>query len=340
MTWNQIGEFTLTQNWQYTAPLAGQLFRIRHLTTDPDARGLLSQGFLSESIELLDTRRISPKGQHDLIVFECPEELTSERRIAVKLNNFATTSWTLAIDVFEVETPIDEGVLLVLAIAAHASDLEAHSNKADSAALEAAIAAHESAQNPHPEYALSAELEAALASRVTDAELSLATADFVTSSTFVEALTSRVTGAELADAIANKVTTNQLAAALATKQSAITLTVQTTDATTTEMVIPQRILIPANSSAGYEIQLIAQTMGSVSEFVYWLGSGAFHRRATAASTVLQNSTSTRRSSAGNGSSWVISTSADTINGGLKLQVKGEAGKTIKWVASVKITEVS
>jgi hypothetical protein len=304
MTWNQIAEFTLTQNWQYTAPLAGQLFRLRHLTTDPEARGLLSQGFLSQSIELLDTRRIAPKGQHDLIIFECPEELTSERRIAVKLNNFATTSWTLAIDVFEVETPVDEGALLVLAIAAHASDLEAHSNKADTSAL-----------------------AAALADKVTDVELSAALAD-------------KVTDVELSAALADKVTDVELSAALATRQSTITMTAQTTDATTTEMVLPQRLLIPANSAAGYEINLIAQSMGSVLEFVYWLGSGAFHRRATTASTVLQNSTSTRRSSAGNGSSWVIATSADTVNGGLKLQVRGEVGKTIKWVASIKITEVS
>jgi hypothetical protein len=106
------------------------------------------------------------------------------------------------------------------------------------------------------------------------------------------------------------------------------------------MVIPQRLLIPANSSAGYEIQLIAQSMGTVPEFVYWLGSGAFYRRATAASTVLQNTNFTRRSSAGNGSAWVITIAADTVNGGIKVQVKGDVGKTIKWVASVKITEVS
>ncbi|MBW4514169.1 MAG: hypothetical protein KME11_03080 [Timaviella obliquedivisa GSE-PSE-MK23-08B] len=290
MTWNQIAEFTLTQNWQYTAPLAGRLFRFRHLTSDPESRGLVSQGFLNETFELLDTRRINPKNQHDLIDFVCPDELIGYRRLALKLNTFSTTSWTVAIDVFEAVDPTNEPTLLSLAIDDHEADLTAHSQYVDSTEL-------------------------------------------------LVALADRVKTSDLTAALADKVTTAALMTALAANANRITLTAQTTDATLTEIVTPQRVLIHANSSAGYEISLVGHSTAATPEFIYWLGSGALYRGAAAASTVLQTATGTRRSSLGNGTNWTPTVTADTVNGGLKIQVKGDAGKTIKWVASVQLTEV-
>jgi hypothetical protein len=183
------------------------------------------------------------------------------------------------------------------------------------AELAAAIAAHESAQNPHPEYALSAELEAALVSRIT--------------------------GAELAAAITNLVTSAQLSAALANKSNAIVLTTTTTGNALTEMNNPQRVILKPNSTAGYEIHLTGQTMNNSGnpEYIYWIGSGALTRGATAASTVLQTQTAVRRSSSSNGINWSPDLTADTVNGGLKIRVPGFPNKTVKWVASVQLFEV-
>lgn len=306
MSWSQIGEFTLTQNWQYTAPLAGQLFRLRHLTTDQEARGLLSQGFLGETLELLDTRRISPKGQHDLIMFDCPDELLTERRIAVKLNSFSTTSWTVAIDVFLFGEPVDTSALVAIVMAAHEQDVSAHSQYVDAM-----------------------ELAAAIADRVTNTELAAAIADLVDNT-------------ELTAAIADKVTAAQMTAALLGKADVLNLTLTTIGNTLTEMNSPQRVTVKPNSTTGYELHLTAQNMNNAGnpEYIHWFGTGTLTRGASAASTVLNSATGTRRSSAGNGSNWGPTLTADTVNGGLKIQVKGDLTKTVKWAVSVQLFEVS
>ena len=153
------------------------------------------------------------------------------------------------------------------------------------------------------------------------------------------ALAAKADLAVMNTALAAKADLTAMNSALAAKSDAITLSVQTSDATLTEMVTPQRVLIHANSSAGYEIQLTGHSMGTVPEFIYWLGSGAIYRGASPASTILNTATGTRRSSLGNGTNWTPLVSADTVNGGLKIQVKGDAAKVIKWVASIKLTEV-
>lgn len=144
---------------------------------------------------------------------------------------------------------------------------------------------------------------------------------------------------DFTEALAAKADLAAMTAALAGKADTITLTAQTVDATLTEMVTPQRVLIHANATAGYEMQLVGHSMGTTPEFIYWLGSGAVYRGAAASSTMLQTATGTRRSSLGNGSNWNPTITADTVNGGLKIQVKGDLAKTVKWVASIQLTEV-
>jgi hypothetical protein len=194
------------------------------------------------------------------------------------------------------------------------------------------------ADDPIDQPVLSSALTAAIANLVTDSALTAALQSYVTGSDFLAALSTRVTGAELAAAITNFVTSSTLTEALSSKQNVITLTQTTTSGSIVEMVLPQRVLISANSTAGFEIWVTGHRQGATPEFIYWTASGAIYRRDTAASTVMVSVTSKKQAVLGNGNNWSPTLSADTLNGGLKIQVKGDPGKTVKWVAAVHLTE--
>jgi hypothetical protein len=283
--WRQIGIFTLNQNWQYSRPIDGILFRVRHLNVT-QTRGQIAQGVLENGdLQLFEKQRLLSSDQPDLFEFVTPLE-PGKRRIALRADAFSTP-WRVALDYYEGGTVAPDYLAL-------------HN-------------AHLNAASPHPQYLNNSALASALADRVTTSALTAALAD--------------------------KVTTSALMTALAANAEVVTLSVQTSDATLTEMVSPQRILIHANSVAGYEIYLTGRSAAATPEFIYWIGSGAIYRGSDASSTVLQTATGTRRSSLGNGTNWTPTVTADTVNGGLKIQVKGDAGKTVKWLASVQLTEV-
>jgi hypothetical protein len=64
------------------------------------------------------------------------------------------------------------------------------------------------------------------------------------------------------------------------------------------------------------------------------------RRGTSAGTTTLIGTPSIDLIASDGSAWTVALTADTTNGGLAVTVTGEAAKTIRWVATVRTTEVT
>jgi hypothetical protein len=65
--------------------------------------------------------------------------------------------------------------------------------------------------------------------------------------------------------------------------------------------------------------------------------GLIRREANAASTVLVNSALTVLD---NTPAWGLALTADTTNGGLKIEVTGAAATNIRWVATINTSEVT
>ena len=63
------------------------------------------------------------------------------------------------------------------------------------------------------------------------------------------------------------------------------------------------------------------------------------RDANAASTVLGNGIVNKLYATSGASAWAVALSADTTNGGLKIEVTG-AATNIRWVATVNTSEVT
>ncbi|MGL4681207.1 MAG: hypothetical protein ACRCWC_17710, partial [Plesiomonas shigelloides] len=129
----------------------------------------------------------------------------------------------------------------------------------------------------------------------------------------------------------------------ASQSGVLVLAVQTTDATPTTLrsnsdaaSATNQFILLDNSGALLNIDLIG-TDGTDYFTINAVGIPVI-RGAGAATTFMQVGYYTPTLSAG-ASTWAWSIVADTTYGGVRIQVTGQVGKTIKWVARVFSTEV-
>ena len=122
----------------------------------------------------------------------------------------------------------------------------------------------------------------------------------------------------------------------------------TTDATAEALTtnnstagLTNQIILPNNGAYSFSGTIIARedaTDGS--DYASWEIKGALLRDANAASTVLGNGIVNKLYATSGASAWAVALSADTTNGGLKIEVTGAAATNIRWVATVNTSEVT
>ena len=120
---------------------------------------------------------------------------------------------------------------------------------------------------------------------------------------------------------------------------------QTSDATatvlTTDNTAPgttDQVILPNNSAYAFTGTVVARQQASGgTASAAWKVEGLIRREANAASTVLVASTVT---AIDNTPGWTLALSADTTNGGLKIEATGAAATNIRWVATVQTSEVT
>jgi len=122
----------------------------------------------------------------------------------------------------------------------------------------------------------------------------------------------------------------------------------TTDATATVMRsdnltagTTNQVILPNNSAYSFSGTIIARESATDgSDYASWEIKGALLRDANAASTVLGNGIKNKLYASAGASAWDIALTADTTNGGLKIEVTGAASTNIRWVATVNTSEVT
>ena len=125
-------------------------------------------------------------------------------------------------------------------------------------------------------------------------------------------------------------------------------TVQTTDATASTLTTTNgtagttnQVILPNNSAYSFSGTIIArQQAADGSNYASWEIKGALLRDANAASTVLGNGIVNKLFATAGASAWAIALTADTTNGGLKIEATGAAATDIRWVATVNTSEVT
>ena len=121
-----------------------------------------------------------------------------------------------------------------------------------------------------------------------------------------------------------RATTNATATVLTTNDSAADTTNQ--------------IILPNNSAYAFHGTIVARQQASTgTASAAWKIEGLIRREGSAGTTVLVNSATTVLS---NTPLWGMALSADTTNGGLKIEVTGAAATNIRWVATINTSEVT
>jgi hypothetical protein len=126
------------------------------------------------------------------------------------------------------------------------------------------------------------------------------------------------------------------------------LMADTTDATATAMVTnhqstpgagtANQIVLPNNSAYAFSGTIVArQKAGDGTACAAWKIEGLIRREANAGTTVLVNSATTVLDNTPN---WGMALSADTTNGGLKVQVTGAASTNIRWTSNIMASELT
>jgi hypothetical protein len=118
-----------------------------------------------------------------------------------------------------------------------------------------------------------------------------------------------------------------------TNASPEALTTDNSAAGTTDQVI-----LPNNSAYAFHGTIVARQQASGgTACAAWKVEGLIRREANAGTTVLVNSATTILD---NTPAWGMALSADTTNGGLKIEVTGAAATNIRWVATLNTSEVT
>ena len=121
--------------------------------------------------------------------------------------------------------------------------------------------------------------------------------------------------------------------------------VQTTNATPGVLksnsgaaAINNQIILPNNAAYAFHGTIVARQQASGgTACAAWKVEGLIRREANAGTTVLVNSATTILD---NTPAWGMALSADTTNGGLKIEVTGAAATNIRWVSTINTSEVT
>jgi hypothetical protein len=119
---------------------------------------------------------------------------------------------------------------------------------------------------------------------------------------------------------------------------------RTIDAVFTELFLDGvggslRLDLPDDSTWSYRIMITGHRTDVNDGHAGYTASGVIYRGSGAATVALQGVPTTTVISESNGP-WDINIEADTTNGSLKITVKGQAGKTIRWLAVVDTVEIT
>ena len=99
-----------------------------------------------------------------------------------------------------------------------------------------------------------------------------------------------------------------------------------------------QIILPNNSAYAFHGTIVARESATDgTECAAWKVEGLIRREGSAGTTVLVNSATTVLD---NTPSWGLALSADTTNGGLKVEATGAASTNIRWVSTIHTTEVT
>lgn len=125
------------------------------------------------------------------------------------------------------------------------------------------------------------------------------------------------------------------------QHSLLTLRWQTTNNTQSELFIDgagERMTIPTDTTWAFSIYIVARRTDADNESAGWEVKGVIDRNVN--TTALVGTVATTTLGDDSSGAWTVSVNADDTNEALRIQVTGQNSKTIRWVASVRLVQVT
>jgi hypothetical protein len=100
-----------------------------------------------------------------------------------------------------------------------------------------------------------------------------------------------------------------------------------------------RIVLPDDSTWSFSINIVGHRTDANDGHAGYTAQGVIYRQSGAATTTLQGAV-IKTVLAESNSAWDINITADTTNGSLKVSMKGETSKIVRWVAVIDTVEIT
>lgn len=108
MPWNPLNQITLTDDWLFTDPVQGELFKLRHSNAGSVARAMICQAtVVNNELFLYQIREISAN-QNEIIKIEKPEAFEN-RRIGFQ-QIYGELDWSIQIEEF-IPEPVEDSMI-------------------------------------------------------------------------------------------------------------------------------------------------------------------------------------------------------------------------------------
>ncbi len=104
MTWEILGEYTLSSEWILTPPLVNELFRIKHLPIEnfqnEYMQAAFAQAFVDESLHLFEPKRLSYRQESEIFIHRSPVGLTNRQLAFKRLDENLHIDWIIQAEVY------------------------------------------------------------------------------------------------------------------------------------------------------------------------------------------------------------------------------------------------
>ena len=112
MPWQQIGIYTLRNDWILTPPVVGEVFRIKHLPIyNPDdkyIKAVFAQAFYDTGLNIFEPKRLSYRTEPEVFIHFFPTGI-SQRQLAFKrLDENLNIFWRIKAEVYSSGTAEDD----------------------------------------------------------------------------------------------------------------------------------------------------------------------------------------------------------------------------------------
>jgi hypothetical protein len=114
MPWVSLGSFYLTQEWQFTLSVEGEIFRIKHLpitNTDVYLKGVIASVFVDEYKELnvFEPKRLTYREEKEIFTFYSPTQVNAVNLIGFKrLDRNNNIDWIIEAEVYQADNQAED----------------------------------------------------------------------------------------------------------------------------------------------------------------------------------------------------------------------------------------